>query len=72
MDRIAEFIPKIANTYSAIQRSIRAADNMRLEDYVRRYKYHKIKTDYKKRDLEYIYRKINGETLNALGYREVK
>ena len=44
---------------------------MGFEDYQRRYKYHKLKTDHKKRDLEYIYRKIDDELMDALGYRDV-
>ncbi len=71
MDRIAEYIPKITAGYGNIRRSIKAKDNMRFEDYQRRYKYHKLKADHKKRDLEYIYRKIDSETMDALGYREV-
>lgn len=71
MDRISEHIPKITAGYGNIRRSVRASDNMRYEDYQRRYKYHRIKTDYKKRDLEYIYRKIDKEVMTALGYREI-
>ena len=71
LDRIAEYIPKINAGYGAIRRSVKASDNLRFEDYVRRYKYHKIKTDYKKRDLEYIYRKIDSEMMDALDYRKV-
>ena len=71
MDRIAEHIPKITPGYGNIRRSIKAKDNMRYEDYQRRYKYHKLKVDHKKRDLEYIYRKIDSETMDVLGYREV-
>lgn len=71
MDRISEYIPKISNGYGNIRRSVKAKDNMRFEDYQRRYKYHKLKVDHKKRDLEYIYRKIDSETMNTLGYREV-
>ena len=71
LDRIAEYIPKIGSGYSPIRRSVKASDNLRFEDYVRKYKYHKIKTDYKKRDLEYIYRKVDGDVLNALGYRKI-
>ena len=55
MDRIAEHIPKITVGYGNIRRSIKAKDNMR------RYNYHKLKIDNKKRDLEYIYRKIDSE-----------
>ncbi len=72
MDRISEHIPKITAGYSNIRRSIKAKDNMRFEDYQRRYKYHKLKNDHKKRDLEYIYRKIDTEIMDALGYREIK
>lgn len=71
MDRIADYIPKITTGYGNVRRSVKAKDNMRFEDYQRRYKYHKLKTDYKKRDMEYIYRKIDTETMDALGYREV-
>ena len=71
MDRISEYIPKITAGYGPIRRSVKASDNLRLEDYQRKYKYHKIKTDYKKRDLEYIYRKVDGEVMTALGYRKV-
>ncbi|KAB7613741.1 sulfotransferase [Amylibacter sp. SFDW26] len=71
MDRIADYIPKITNGYGNIRRSVKAKDNMRFEDYQRRYKYHKLKTDHKKRDLEYIYRKIDDELMDALGYRDV-
>jgi hypothetical protein len=71
MDRIAEYIPSISNGYANVNRSVKASDNLRLEDYARRYKYHKIKTDYKKRDLEYIYRKVDNEVMAALDYRTV-
>jgi hypothetical protein len=71
MDRIAEHIPKITVGYSNIRRSIKAKDNMRYENNQRRYNYHKLKIDNKKRDLEYIYRKIDSETMDMLGYREV-
>jgi hypothetical protein len=71
MDRIADYIPKITAGYGNIRRSIKAKDNMRFEDYQRRYKYHKLKVDHKKRDLEYIYRKIDSEMMDTLGYREV-
>ena len=71
MDRIAEHIPKITVGYGYIRRSIKAKDNMRYEYNQRRYNYHKLKIDNKKRDLEYIYRKIDSETIDMLGYREV-
>jgi hypothetical protein len=71
LNRIAEYIPAISNGYGNIRRSIRASDNLRFEDYQRRYKYHRIKTDYKKRDLEYIYRKVDDDVMDALGYRTV-
>ncbi|MCP5085770.1 MAG: sulfotransferase [Rhodobacteraceae bacterium] len=71
LDRIADYVPKITAGYGMIRRSIKASDNLRFEDYVRRYKYHKIKTDHKKRDLEFIYRKTDDEVMNALGYRKV-
>jgi len=71
MDRIADYIPKITNGYGNIRRSVKAKDNMRFEDYQRRYKYHKLKTDHKKRDLEYIYRKVDDEVMESLGYRDV-
>ena len=71
MDRIAEHIPKITVGYGNIRRSIKAKDNMRYENNQRRYNYHKLKIDNKKRDLEYIYRKIDSETIDMLGYREV-
>ena len=71
MDRIAEYIPAIGSGYANVRRSVRASDNLRLEDYERRYKFHKIKTDYKKRDVEYIYRKVDHDIMTALGYREV-
>ena len=71
MDRLADYIPKITAGYGNIRRSVKAKDNMRYEDYQRRYKYHKLKIDHKKRDLEYIYRKIDTETMSTLGYREV-
>jgi hypothetical protein len=71
MDRIAEHIPKITVGYGNIRRSIKAKDNMRYENNQRRYNYHKLKIDNKKRDLEYIYRKIDSETMDMLGYREV-
>jgi hypothetical protein len=71
MDRVAEYIPKITAGYGNIRRSVKAKDNMRFEDYQRRYKYHKLKADHKKRDLEYIYRKVDTNLMDALGYREV-
>ncbi len=71
LDRIAEYLPKITAGYGAIRRSIKASDNLRFEDYVRRYKYHKIKADYKKRDLEYIYRKVDNQVMDALEYRKI-
>jgi hypothetical protein len=71
MDRIAEHIPIITVGYGNIRRSIKAKDNMRYENNLRRYNYHKLKIDNKKRDLEYIYRKIDSETMDMLGYREV-
>lgn len=71
MDRIAEYIPKIDPGYGNVRRSVRATDNMRFEDYGRRYKYRRIKNDYKKRDLEYIYRKIDGDVMDALGYKRI-
>jgi hypothetical protein len=71
MDRISEYIPKISNGYGNVRRSVKAKDNMRFEDYQRRYKYHKLKVDHKKRDLEYIYRKVDSEIMETLGYREV-
>ena len=71
MDRIAEYIPKITAGYGPIRRSIKASDNLRFEDYQRKYKFHKLKTDYKKRDLEYIYRKVDDEVMDALEYRKV-
>ena len=71
MDRIAEYLPTTSNGYANIRRSVKASDNLRFEDYARRYKYHKIKTDYKKRDLEYIYRKIDDDVMDALDYRKV-
>lgn len=71
MDRIAEYIPKITAGYGPIRRSVKASDNLRLEDYQRKYKYHKIKTDYKKRDLEYIYRKVDDTVMQAFDYRKV-
>lgn len=71
MDRIAEYIPAINNGYGNVRRSIKASDNLRFEDYARRYKYHKIKTDYKKRDLDFIYRKVDDDVMDALGYRKV-
>ena len=42
-----------------------------VEDYARKYKYHKLKADYKKRDLEFIYRKVDDEVLSGLDYRKV-
>lgn len=71
LDRIAEYIPAIGASYTPIRRSVKASDNMRFEDYVRKYKYHKLKSDYKKRDLEYIYRKVDDDVMDALGYRKV-
>ena len=71
MDRIAEHIPKITVGYGNIRRSIKAKDNMPYENNQHRYNYHKLKIDNKKRDLEYIYRKIDSETMDMLGYREV-
>ena len=71
MNRIAEYIPTTSNGFTQIRRSIKASDNLRFEDYVRRYKYHKLKSDYKKRDLEYIYRKVDDEIMAALDYRKV-
>lgn len=71
MDRIAEYIPKITAGYGPIRRSIKASDNLRLEDYQRKYKFHKIKADYKKRDLEYIYRKVDNDVMGTLEYRKV-
>ena len=71
MNRIAEYIPKITPGYGNIRRSIKAKDNLRFEDFQRRYKYHKLKTDHKKRDLEFIYRKIDTDVMDALGYKEV-
>jgi len=71
MDRISEYIPKITAGYGPIRRSIKSSDNLRMEDYQRKYKYHKIKTDYKKRDLEYIYRKVDDDVMAALDYRKV-
>ena len=71
MDRIADYIPKITAGYGNVRRSVKAKDNMRFEDYQRRYKYHKLKTDHKRRDLEYIYRKVDTNLMDALGYREV-
>lgn len=71
LDRIAEYIPATSNGYANVRRSIKASDNLRFEDYVRRYKFHKLKTDHKKRDLEYIYRKIDDTVMDALGYRTV-
>jgi hypothetical protein len=71
MDRIAEHIPKITVGYGNIRRSIKAKDNISYENNQRRYNYHKLKVDNKKRDLEYIYRKIDSETMDMLGYREV-
>lgn len=71
LDRIADYIPATGNGYANVRRSIKASDNLRFEDYVRRYKYHKLKTDHKKRDLEYIYRKVDDDVMTALGYRKV-
>ncbi|MEM6620313.1 MAG: hypothetical protein AAF631_13580, partial [Pseudomonadota bacterium] len=71
MDRIADYIPVVGGGYGAVNRSVKASDNLRLEDYQRRYKYHKLKTDFKKRDLEYIYRKVDDDVMEALGYRKV-
>lgn len=71
MRRIAEYIPPTGPGYAQIRRSVRAADNLRWEDYARRYKYHRIKADFRKRDLEYIYRKVDHEVMDALGYRRV-
>ena len=71
MDRIADFIPNVSNGYAQIRRSVKASDNLRWEDYVRKYKYHKLKSDFKKRDLEYIYRKIDDDVMDALDYRKV-
>ena len=71
MDRIAEYIPKITAGYGPIRRSVKASDNLRLEDYQRKYKFHKIKADHKKRDLEYIYRKVDDGIMDALEYRKV-
>lgn len=71
LDRISEYIPKTGNGYAGIQRSVRAADNLRFDDYVRRYKFQRIKADHKRRDLEYIYRKVDSAVMQALGYREV-
>lgn len=71
MDRIAEYIPAIGNGYAQIRRSVKASDNLRWEDYARKYKYHKLKGDYRKRDLDYIYRKVDDEVMAALGYRKI-
>ncbi|MEK6205192.1 MAG: hypothetical protein N2B02_06125 [Amylibacter sp.] len=71
MDRIAEHILKITVGYGNIRCSINAKDNIPYENNQRRYNYHKLKIDNKKRDLEYIYRKIDSETMDMLGYREV-
>lgn len=71
LDKISEYIPTTSNGYTNIRRSIKASDNLRFEDYARRYKYHKIKTDYKKRDLEFIYRKVDSDLMAALEYRTV-
>ena len=71
LTRVAEYIPTINNGFGNVHRSIKASDNMRFEDYQRRYKYHKIKADYKKRDLEFIYRKVDDDVMDALDYRKV-
>jgi len=71
LTRVAEYIPTINNGFGNVRRSIKASDNMRFEDYQRRYKYHKIKADYKKRDLEFIYRKVDDDVMDALDYRKV-
>jgi hypothetical protein len=71
MDRISEYIPKITAGYGNVRRSVKASDNLRFEDYQRRYKNQKIKADYKNRDLEYIYRKVDDTVMDALGYRKI-
>lgn len=47
LNRVAEYIPAINAGYGNVRRSNKASDNLRFEDYVRRYKYQKIKADYK-------------------------
>ncbi|MEM7438756.1 MAG: hypothetical protein AAF393_04090 [Pseudomonadota bacterium] len=71
MDKIAEYIPAIGGSFGQVRRSVKASDNLRFEDYARKYKYHKLKSDYKKRDLDFIYRKVDDAVMDALGYRKV-
>ncbi|MEM9010326.1 MAG: hypothetical protein AAGE18_03810 [Pseudomonadota bacterium] len=71
MARIAEHLPPVTGDFANIRRSIRAKDNLTFEDYQRRYKYQRLKTHWRKRDLELIYRRIDTDLLRRAGYREV-
>jgi hypothetical protein len=67
---LAEHIPAVTDSFAHVRRATRGGDQ-RYEDFARKYRYARIKQDFRKRDLEYIYRKVDSDVLRALGYREV-
>ncbi|MEL6584827.1 MAG: hypothetical protein AAFQ36_13435 [Pseudomonadota bacterium] len=68
---LAEFIPPTTDTFGHIRRATRGKEDLRYEDFQRRYRFARIKQDYRKRDLEYIYRKADSDVMRDLGYREI-
>lgn len=71
LNKLSEYIPAITDSFAHVRRATRGKGDLRYEDFQRRYRYARIKQDYRKRDLEYIYRKIDGDLLRDLGYREI-
>jgi hypothetical protein len=68
---LSEFIPATTDNFGHIRRATRGKEDLRYEDFRRRYRFARIKQDYRKRDLEYIYRKVDSDVLRDLGYREI-
>ncbi|MEL7216273.1 MAG: hypothetical protein AAGJ96_10130 [Pseudomonadota bacterium] len=71
LTKLSEFIPATTDSFGHIRRATRGKGELRYEDFQRRYRFAKIKQEYRKRDLEYIYRKVDQDLLKALGYREI-
>lgn len=70
LGHMSEFVPATSDLFGHIRRATRGSDE-RYEDFARKYRYARIKQDFRKRDLEYIYRKTDAEALKSLGYREI-